>query len=59
LDTVNAACPGETSTSFISSVLDNGCGAFRARGNVGIRKIATTLGVGTGTVQRIKADMAT
>jgi lysophospholipase L1-like esterase len=30
LDTANAACPGETSTSFISSVSDNGCGAFRA-----------------------------
>jgi lysophospholipase L1-like esterase len=29
LDTANAACPGETSTSFISGVLDNGCRAFR------------------------------
>ncbi len=28
------------------------------KGDVGIRKIATTLGVGTGTVQRIKAEMA-
>jgi DNA invertase Pin-like site-specific DNA recombinase len=27
------------------------------KGDVGIRKIATTLGVGTGTVQRIKAEM--
>jgi DNA invertase Pin-like site-specific DNA recombinase len=28
-------------------------------GDTGIRKIATTLGVGTGTVQRIKAEMST
>ena len=28
------------------------------KGDTGIRKIATTLGVGTGTVQRIKAEMA-
>jgi hypothetical protein len=28
------------------------------KGDVGIRKIATTLGVGTGTVQRIKAEMS-
>jgi DNA invertase Pin-like site-specific DNA recombinase len=28
------------------------------KGDVGIRKIATTLGVGTGTVQRIKAQMS-
>jgi hypothetical protein len=28
-------------------------------GAAGIRKIATRLGVGTGTVQRIKAEMAT
>ena len=31
LDTVNAACPGETSSSFIFSTgADNGCRAFRA-----------------------------
>jgi hypothetical protein len=29
------------------------------KGDTGIRKIATTLGVGTGTVQRIKAGMVT
>jgi hypothetical protein len=28
------------------------------KGGIGIRKIATTLGVGTGTVQRIKAEMS-
>jgi DNA invertase Pin-like site-specific DNA recombinase len=28
------------------------------KGDIGIRKIATTLGVGTGTVQRIKAEMS-
>jgi hypothetical protein len=28
-------------------------------GDTGIRKIATTLGVGTGTVKRIKAEMST
>ena len=28
------------------------------KGDAGIRKIATTLGVGTGTVQRIKAEMS-
>jgi hypothetical protein len=28
------------------------------KGDVGIRKIATTLGVGTGTVQRIKEEMS-
>ena len=30
LDTTNAACPGETSTSFVSGVLDFGCKAFRS-----------------------------
>jgi bacterioferritin-associated ferredoxin len=28
------------------------------KGDTGIRKIANTLGVGTGTVQRIKAQMS-
>jgi hypothetical protein len=28
------------------------------KGDTGIRKIAATLGVGTGTVQRIKAEMS-
>jgi DNA invertase Pin-like site-specific DNA recombinase len=29
------------------------------KGDIGIRKIATKLGVGTGTVQRIKAELST
>jgi hypothetical protein len=33
------------------------CKALK-KGDTGIRKIATTLGVGTGTVQRIKAEMS-
>jgi hypothetical protein len=28
------------------------------KGDTGVRKIAATLGVGTGTVQRIKAEMS-
>jgi hypothetical protein len=28
------------------------------KGDIGIRKIVTTLGIGTGTVQRIKAEMS-
>jgi DNA invertase Pin-like site-specific DNA recombinase len=28
-----------------------------AKGGIGVRKIAVTLGVGTGTVQRIKAEL--
>jgi DNA invertase Pin-like site-specific DNA recombinase len=29
-----------------------------SKGDIGIRKIARTLGIGTGTVQRIRAEMA-
>jgi DNA invertase Pin-like site-specific DNA recombinase len=42
----------------ISSATDTAIRRALKKGDVGIRKIATTLGVGTGTVQRIKAEMS-
>jgi hypothetical protein len=41
----------------ISTATDAAIRKALKKGDVGIRKIATTLGVGTGTVQRIKAEM--
>ena len=42
----------------ISTATDAAIRKALKKGDVGIRKIATTLGVGTGTVQRIKAEMS-
>ena len=42
----------------ISAATDAAIRKALKKGDTGIRKIATTLGVGTGTVQRIKAEMS-
>jgi hypothetical protein len=42
----------------ISTATDAAIRKALTKGDSGIRKIATTLGVGTGTVQRIKAEMS-
>jgi DNA invertase Pin-like site-specific DNA recombinase len=42
----------------ISAATDAAIRKALKKGDAGIRKIATTLGVGTGTVQRIKAEMS-
>jgi DNA invertase Pin-like site-specific DNA recombinase len=42
----------------ISKATDAAIRQGAEEGDLGIRKIATTLGIGTGTVQRIKAEMS-
>jgi DNA invertase Pin-like site-specific DNA recombinase len=42
----------------ISEATEAAIGKALKKGDTGIRKFATTLGVGTGTVQRIKAEMS-
>jgi DNA invertase Pin-like site-specific DNA recombinase len=42
----------------ISAATDVAIRKALKKGDVGIRKIAAALGVGTGTVQRIKAEMS-
>lgn len=41
----------------ISAATDAAIRKALKKGDIGIRKIATTLGVGTGTAQRIRAEM--
>ncbi len=42
----------------IDATTENAIRKALKKGDTGIRKIATRLGVGTGTVQKIKAEMA-
>jgi DNA invertase Pin-like site-specific DNA recombinase len=50
---------GKKITRSIDPVIENGIRDALAKGDVGMIKIANRFGVGTGTVQRIKAEMAT
>jgi lysophospholipase L1-like esterase len=48
LNTVNASCPGEATTSFISATgADNGCGAFRAAAPLHVSYTGTQLAFAT------------